>query len=879
MTKTLFLSFFLFLFGLNTSVASANKTDTKDFLVIPPNNDECANATPVLVNDGTDCTQFAVGSFVGATLSEQAAGCLSGNYDLWYSFVATSSTHIVTLQNTVGATLINCDIYKGDDCGNLTVLACSGTNVTAASNLTAGTTYKIRVWSNIQIGTDVQFEVCVTTIYSTITSNTTQFSIPELITDVLINNACTPIANVQWSTGTEGIGYFNKGLSSFPFEQGLVLSTGKAVSVPGPNTTILSQANSATGSGDADLSAVLAAQTPPQTATLYNAAFVEFDFVATTENISFNFIFASEEYGGFQCNYGDAFAFLLTDLTADTPAINLAVIPNTTIPVSVTTIRDSQYNPSCPSSNSAYFGSYYNTPSTMMSAPINFNGVTIPMIASSTVIPGNSYHIKIVIADSGDTTYNSAVFLEGSSFSAGELCADKIELITFIDSNNNGIKDEGESNFTLGSFAYQINDESQVHNVSSPIGTYILTDENPLNTYDFSFNVHPEYATYFAASSTAHNDITIPENSGVQTLYFPVTQLQDYNDLTVAIIPNGQPTAGFSYQNKIIFRNLGTTSTSGTITYTQDPAVMISFLDVNALNTPTGFTYDFTDLAPFETRIINIGFDVPSIPTVNINDVLTSSVAISAPADDININNNSFNIIQVVVASFDPNDKMETHGSQLNIDTFSQDDYLFYTIRFQNTGTANAQSVRIEDLLDSQLDEASVRMLSASHSYVMERIANQIIWKFDAINLPAQMNDEELSHGYLTFQVKLKPGFALGDIIPNSAEIYFDTNPAIVTNTFLSEFTTALSVKAFTSGNILLYPNPVNAILNLRLVNSVEIIQKISVYDIVGKLIKVPFEINAQQMTINVGNLSSGIYMLEVTTDNNLKQVRKFVVN
>ena len=65
----------------------------------------------------------------------------------------------------------------------------------------------------------------------------------------------------------------------------------------------------------------------------------------------------------------------------------------------------------------------------------------------------------------------------------------------------------------------------------------------------------------------------------------------------------------------------------------------------------------------------------------------------------------------------------------------------------------------------------------------------------------------------------------------------------------------------------------------MRLVNSLEIIQKISVYDIVGKLIKVPFEINAQQMTINVGDLSSGIYMLEVTTDNNLKQVRKFVVN
>lgn len=849
---------------------------------LPITNDECINAIPLTVNEGLDCIQTAAVSVTGATASPQVSTCAGmEDDDVWFSFVATGTSCIINFQNIIGSAIIlNSSLYSGDDCGNLTFISCNNYNQTVANNLIPGTTYKLRVWSNSTLLEDIQFTICIASITPPIFANTTQYTVPQLVNEVLINNACSTIANITWGTGTttsNGIGYFNKGNSDFPFEQGIILSTGNAAAAAGPNTSILSGGGAG---GDADLSAILATQTPPVTGALNNATKLEFDFVAVTNQINFNFLFASEEYGVFQCGYADAFAFILTDLTAGTPPMNLAILPGTNIPVSVVNIRDNQYNTGCPSNNVAYFGNYYNNTAGNLGAPINFNGITVPMTAGASVIPGNSYHIKMVIADYQDTAYDSAVFLQGGSFNPGEeSCLDRINLIAFNDTNNNGIKEETETSFTYGSFKYQLNDTPEIHNLSSPIGSYTIFDQNPLNSYDFTFSVHPEYATYFSAGTTSYTNISIAPLSGSQTLYFPITQIQGYNDVTVAIIPSGQPVAGFDYNNKIVFNNLGSMATSGTITYTKNPAVTITSVSSDVTLTPTGFTYSFTNLAAFETQLLTVSLSVPSIPVVNINDVLTSSVTISAPIDDLNTNNNSFSIVQTVGASYDPNDKMEAHGAKLDFDTFSQDDYLFYTIRFQNTGTTNAINIRIEDLLDEQLDEESMRMVSSSHNYLLERVGSQLVWKFNGINLPSIIQNEELSKGHLTFKVKVKPGFELGDIIPNYAEIYFDTNPAIITNTFNSEFEIQLSAPEFTAGNINVYPNPSKGLVYINVQNTSENLNTIQLYDVLGKRVLTSKSLTSQQSTIDVSALAKGVYMLEITTESNLRQTKKLVVH
>ena len=112
-----------------------------------------------------------------------------------------------------------------------------------------------------------------------------------------------------------------------------------------------------------------------------NATALEFDFTPIAPNFSFDFLFASEEYGNFQCQFSDAFAFLLTNtLTGET--VNLAVVPGTNLPISVVTIRDFLYNSSCPSQNAAYFGAYNGGSAAAQSATVATRRARAPTAAS-----------------------------------------------------------------------------------------------------------------------------------------------------------------------------------------------------------------------------------------------------------------------------------------------------------------------------------------------------------------------------------------------------------------------------------------------------------------------------------------------------------------
>lgn len=214
---------------------------------------------------------------------------------------------------------------------------------------------------------------------------------------------------------SNGIGYFTNTNPLFPMQSGVVLSTGSAASAAGPNNVMLNE-GSMIWAGDADLEQTLANAGIAMSSV--NATVLEFDFTPISSHFNFEFVFASEEYGNFQCQFSDAFAFLLTNtLTGETT--NLAVVPNTNIPISVVTIRDFLYNSSCPSANAQYFASF-NGGSAAASSAINFNGQTVLMNASSVLVPNTPYHIKLVIADRGDFESDSAIFISSDSFNIGQ---------------------------------------------------------------------------------------------------------------------------------------------------------------------------------------------------------------------------------------------------------------------------------------------------------------------------------------------------------------------------------------------------------------------------------------------------------------------------
>lgn len=455
-------------------------------------------------------------------------------------------------------------------------------------------------------------------------------------------------------------------------------------------------------------------------------------------------------------------------------------------------------------------------------------------------------------------------------------CTEVLVLNAFIDSNNNGIKDSGESNFSQGNFIYQINDLGNTLYGSPNNGTYYIFDNNPTNSYDFSFQLYGGLSNYYA-SNTTHNNITLSAGSGTTYLYFPITVLQAYVDAGCYIIPQNLPRPGFTYDVVISYINNGSdTIPNGTVTFTKDANVTIYAISQTGVTTTSnGFTYDFTNLVHNETRTITVTLQVPTIPTVNLGNLLSNSASIQINGD-VHLPNNSSTLTQMVVGSYDPNDKAESHGGRIVFIDFTSSDYLYYTIRFENTGTANAEFIRVEDLLSADLDETTFEMLNASHPVNTRRENSQLTWHFYNIDLPPTVTHPNDSHGYVHFRVKPKAGYALGDVIPNTASIFFDYNPPIVTNTFNTEFVENLGNPTFTSEAILMYPNPANSILNLK--NASELISKIYVYDILGKKVFTLTENNSNEITIDVSRFEKGIYLLEVTTQSNKKSNKKLII-
>lgn len=458
-------------------------------------------------------------------------------------------------------------------------------------------------------------------------------------------------------------------------------------------------------------------------------------------------------------------------------------------------------------------------------------------------------------------------------------CPESIGLIAFLDTNNNGTKDNGEPDFTEGNFVYDINDSGTPVYATSNNGNFYIFENNPANSYDLSYAINPALSAYFSVSAT-YSNITVPTGSGSTAYYFPITQLQPYNDLEVYIIPMGAPRPGFVYHNLIHYRNKGfQTVSSGTVSFTNSATVTVTAVSQSGITTlPNGFSYDFTNLAPNETRTIQVSMLVPTIPTVNLGDFITNSATVNPTAGDASPANNAASITQTVIGSYDPNDKMEEHGPRIFFDDFTANDYLTYTIRFENTGTAAAEFIRIEDTLAAGLNASSLVVLDASHPVDVRRIGNQLIWNFYNINLPPTLTNPTQSHGYVRFKVKPTAGYNVGTTILNRAEIYFDYNPPIITNVFETEFVDVLGLSDFSFVDFTLVPNPAQTVFSIGLNASGEGIKNIGIYSILGNLIKAIPADGLTEMNVDVSGISKGIYLVEVITENNLRMTKKLVI-
>lgn len=453
-------------------------------------------------------------------------------------------------------------------------------------------------------------------------------------------------------------------------------------------------------------------------------------------------------------------------------------------------------------------------------------------------------------------------------------------LKAFVDTNNNGVKDTGENYFTNGQFSIDVNNSGTPSFVQSTTGTHYISESSTTNLYDLTFVIDPVYTSQYSYAGTPYNDLNYTAGTGTQEVNFPITELPFYDLETIlyGYYPRPLPSPGFTYTNRIQYKNKGNlTIPNGTITFTKDGLVTITNISQAGTTTnANGFTYNFINLLPNEVRFIDVTMLTPTIPTVALGNTLTNYVTSTTSVAEISTSNNNSTLTQIIVGSYDPNDKEEAHGGKIVYSFFTNDDYLTYTIRFENTGTANAENVRINDILDAKLDETTIKTVASSHPYILERNGNILNWNFNNIQLPPSVANASTGKGYVTFQIKPKAGFVVGDVIPNKANIYFDFNPAIVTNVCNTEVITALSSTQFEVNNFSFYPNPAKDLITIEAAQNTTI-SNVVITDILGKTIYNNSYNNESKIEVNLSDLSKGIYFIKVSLPTKETQQMKFI--
>lgn len=240
--------------------------------------------------------------------------------------------------------------------------------------------------------------------------------------NITFNGVASAPVNEQAGSFTAPAGA-NLGLDA-----GLILSTGRVATdlanfETGANGDVTEFAsNTMSGPTDADL-AELSGQ------DIGDAAILEFDFIPTGDSLQFRYVFGSEEYPSFTCsNYNDAFGFFLSGPGIAGPfsngAINIALVPGTTVPVSINTLNSGVASGGDPTdcaaadpnweANSVYFVDNAAQTNTI----VTYDGFTTVLTAFALVQCGQQYHIKLAIGDGFDESYDSGVFLEAGSFTS-----------------------------------------------------------------------------------------------------------------------------------------------------------------------------------------------------------------------------------------------------------------------------------------------------------------------------------------------------------------------------------------------------------------------------------------------------------------------------
>ena len=447
--------------------------------------------------------------------------------------------------------------------------------------------------------------------------------------------------------------------------------------------------------------------------------------------------------------------------------------------------------------------------------------------------------------------------------SCQSLCA---SAIVYCDANGNNILDNGENLLQNAPVTFY-NGNSPAITAYTDSNGWVIVCGNYFTSNIISAQISPYWLTQhgYTVNSSMINLQAIPATTPSPGMFAvncgPSSNACD--DLWTTVTPWIGYYQGTTAKIKLNFGNYGPgTATTYTLSFSYPPGVTPVLSSINVPGyTISGNTisWNLTNAAPGYSYTDIIYFTIPSGLLNGAQHYFTSNISATGTNTDCNYANNDGSLLQILGNSYDPNDKTVHQAEQMSpVIT----DNLTYTIRFQNTGTAPAQNIHILDTLSTNLDWSTFDLIYASHDMQVVDLGNGIRrFEFPQIWLPDSTTNEPLSHGMLVYRIKELVTNGEGEEIFNTAFIYFDWNPAIVTNTTYN-VNSSLGLNELET-TALIYPNPASTHVTVSIEEQIE---HIRIYDLMGKewMSSTP---HSSQAALDVSSLPSGIYMVNVTSE------------
>ncbi len=480
-------------------------------------------------------------------------------------------------------------------------------------------------------------------------------------------------------------------------------------------------------------------------------------------------------------------------------------------------------------------------------------------IAGFQIFREGLFNFKTIAQDGCDSLIQREVIIDDS-------CEEFFQGRVFYDQNENGIFDIEDS--FIPNIDIEING---VETITTGRGRYYYRFEQGA-----SYNLSILIDDRFVPTTTTSHSFVGQDDTHTMSYDFGLTFAEEFVELEATQnIFNGRCNEQGSLSVNV--SNLGIPTPFSEEIFVEieiDPSCEI--LDVifpGAEIMGQSIFYSFTRINLFEERKLRVDLQFPD--ETNIGEILTFKTTLKYT--DIQGTEKSETFIQEeeLRCSFDPNDKQVSPVGLGDENYTMKDSELFYTIRFQNTGNDFARHISIIDTLNENLNLETFKILDSSHPVVvMQHPDREMEFLFRNIMLPDSIANEPESHGYVTYSLTANENLPDFTIIDNTAQIYFDSNPPIVTNTTISnlvdDFPTSTS--DVLNAEVTIMPNPATDRIYVHVAHGGKVMLRL--YDTSSRELLTK---EGNGVYLEVDHLESGLYFLQVSVDG-LTTVRPLVV-